>query len=65
MVNGYLLIPSGLRQHLEVADVAEVETLDFKASILLLLNALEILTITVLVALEGGNKAVLGVALTP
>jgi len=65
MVNGYLLIPRGLRQHLEVADVAEVETLDFKASILLLLNALQILAAFLIVEFLQGDESVSLVALAP
>jgi len=65
MVNGYLLIPSGLRQHLEIADVAEVETLDLEASILLLLNALQVFAALFCVLLVESHKAVSVVALAP
>ena len=49
---------------MQVTDVGEVETLDLKASILLFLNALEILAGLFVLAIEG-NEAVLRVGLAP
>ncbi len=50
---------------MKITDIREVETLDLKASILLLLNALEILAALLGIHLESGHEAVACVALAP
>ena len=50
---------------MKIADVAEVETLDFEASILLLLNALQILAALLIVEFLQGDESVSLVAFAP
>lgn len=54
-----------LCKHLKVAHIGEIETLDLKASIFLLFNALQILAALICVLFVESHKAVSVVALAP